>query len=101
MWLKGPQGGDKTKKENIPVPDLISSFVGSAPPWSRSVSPSFVGPIEGKRKVPLLAINHRKEKEKGAKDLLKLENLLYFLFFRGFRCSFEDREVQGGCHSNF
>ena len=94
MWLKGPQGGDKTKKENIPVPDLISSFVGSAPPWSRSVSPSFVGPIKGKRKVPLLAINHRKEKEKGAKGLLKLENLLYFLFFGVV--SKITREVQGG-----
>ena len=102
MWLKGPQGGDKTKKENIPVPDLISSFVGSAPSLVE-VGQSFCDRSrgKGKRKVPLLAINHRKEKEKGAKDLLKLENLLYFLFFRGFRCSFEDREVQGGCHSNF
>ena len=49
---------------------------------------------EGKRKVPLLAINHRKEKEKGAKDLLKLENLLYFLFFGVV--SKITREVQGG-----
>ena len=59
-----------------------------------SVLLSFVGPIEGKRKVPLLAINHRKEKEKGAKDLLKLENLLYFLFFGVV--SKITREVQGG-----
>ena len=41
-----------------------------------------------------LAINHRKEKEKGAKDLLKLENLLYFLFFGVV--SKITREVQGG-----
>ena len=62
------------------------------------VGQSFCRTDEGKE-GSLLAINHRKEKEKGVKDLLKLENLLYFLFFGVV--SKITREVQGGCHTNY